>query len=93
MTTQCDDESVAALLQDKNVSEVHVFNQFDNNDVASCDTNSLKRWLCNFSTREHPKLNLRISMNKSKFIPVICIADTGAQSNVWGMSDLLRAGF
>ena len=93
MTTQCDDESVAALLQDKNVSKVHVFNQFDNNDVASCDTNSLKRWLCNFSTREHPKLNLRISMNKSKFIPVICIADTGAQSNVWGMSDFLRAGF
>ena len=44
--------------------------------------------------RAHPKIVVRLRPVESPdFVLVEGIADTGAQSNIWGMQDFLRAGF
>ena len=45
------------------------------------------------SPRGHPKASFRIKTAKGKFANVRAIADTGAQSNLWGLEDFKRAGF
>ncbi|XP_066924129.1 uncharacterized protein [Clytia hemisphaerica] len=43
----------------------------------------------------HPKVTLKVAMESrpSKSIDVSAVADTGAQSDLWSLSDFLRAGF
>ena len=92
LIAQQPDEARAVLLQDNNVSKVHVFNRVDNVSNGACND---KVRLCNVSTREHPKLSLRlrVAAHESGLVPVVGIADTGAQSNIWGLSEFLSAGF
>ena len=46
---------------------------------------------CN-SQRDHPRARFRIRTAKSKFATVEAVADTGAQSNLWGLDGFKRAG-
>ena len=49
--------------------------------------------LCKLS-RDHPRITLRLCpVGKTTFTTVIGIADTGAQSNVWGYQDFIMAGY
>ena len=87
-----DDEADAALVQDISVSDVKVFGRQELS--VSCNVASDSKSICNMSVRDHPKIDLRIShVGNAKCAPVIAIADTGAQSNIWGMEDFLNAGF
>ncbi|MEL6803671.1 MAG: hypothetical protein AAFO91_07815, partial [Bacteroidota bacterium] len=46
------------------------------------------------TSRPHPKLNLCLKqVGGNKMVSFVGIADTGAQTNIWGLSDYLRAGF
>ncbi|MEL6804106.1 MAG: hypothetical protein AAFO91_10025, partial [Bacteroidota bacterium] len=86
------DESTAALLQDKPVSSVNVVQNSECNVSrfvrAHCER------LCSMSVRDHPRINLCVRhLGGTRRAPVVGIADTGAQSNVWGMSEFLSAGF
>ena len=94
----CDEEDAdAAIVQATDgVSDISVFTQnvFDvthsafYNDAVLFNTE-----LYNISVRDHPRVNLRICpIGRSQFVTVAGIADTGAQSNIWGLSDFLRAG-
>lgn len=47
-------------------------------------------------TNGHPKVTIAVGFsqwNDPRWTPVEAIADTGAQSNVWGLEDFLKAGF
>ena len=44
--------------------------------------------------REHPKLKISLrSENRHDSVVINCIADTGAQSNMWGYRNYIEAGF
>ncbi len=44
--------------------------------------------------REHPKVTIQVCpIGKNNFVTVTGIADTGAQSNIWGFEDFKAAGF
>ena len=61
--------------------------------VTPCDAGSHSS-MCNLLVREHPMTTIRLCpVGKSEFISVNGIADTGAQSNLWGLKDFLEAGF
>ena len=46
------------------------------------------------SVRSHPKITLQISpAGECNSATVVGVADTGAQSNLWGMTSFLNAGF
>ena len=46
------------------------------------------------TSRPHPKLNLRLrQIGGDRIVSLVGIADTGAQTNIWGLADYIRAGF
>ena len=48
------------------------------------------------SHSDHPKARFHLSIadrDQHRHVPVEAIADTGAQSNVWGLDDFQKAGF
>ena len=96
MSADVEDEPDAVLLQGRTVSEAQVFNQrsvcVSRNVCVPRD--ACFKWFCNISIKDHPKLCLRICpVGKIKGVPVVGVADTGAQSNIWGMKDFLNSGF
>ena len=87
-----DDEADAALVQDSAVSDVKLFGRQELS--VSSNIAYSPKFLCNFTVRDHPMIDLRISQaDKTKVVPVRAIADTGAQSNIWGIEGFLKAGF
>ena len=85
-----DDVDVALVQTTHTVSGTDVLNR---RDILSNICNNVTL-LCNISIRDHPRINLRISpIGKPHVVSVVGIADTGAQTNIWGLSDFLSAGF
>ena len=73
-------------------------------DVALLQESTLNGMECTVGTssslpskafvRDHPRINVRLCpIGKDNFVSVTGIADTGAQSNIWGLKDFLAAGF
>lgn len=65
----------------------------------SSSINTVQRQTTNSShakvqVREHPKVTIQVCpIGKNSFATVTGIADTGAQSNIWGFKDFKAAGF
>ena len=85
-------------------AEVSGVSMTQQHDMAECCSEpypySEPYSLCKVNVRSHPKLNVRIGhvrgmcpVDGSGSTSTAGIADTGAQSNVWGMKDYLEAGF
>ena len=87
---EADDE--AALVQDRSVSDVRIFGH---HGLSAADGIPFElNCLNSISVRDHPRVNLRIGpVGSTKCVPVVGIADTGAQSNIWGLKDFLECGF
>ena len=81
VNTAVDEE--AALMQDLSI-----------NGIVTTMTNSSETASPQQNARDHPRVSVRLRQASSgKVVPVVVIADTGAQSNIWGLGDYLRAGF
>ncbi len=80
----------AALLQTTDVvSDVCVLTQYESNNFSQDKT-----VMCSIAFRGHPRVDLFVCpIGRSHSVAVTGIADTGAQSNVWGLDDFLRSGF
>ena len=53
-----------------------------------------KRNLCRAKTFDHPRASIKITKyGTNKFVMVSALADTGAQSNLWGWKNFQGAGF
>ena len=80
VNTAVDEET--ALMQDLSINGIGTTNS---SETAS----PVQR-----NARDHPRVSVRLRQaGNGKVVPVVVIADTGAQSNIWGLGDYLRAGF
>lgn len=81
-------EDTAALLQDVNVDTSGSSQELLSLDTLFSIDHPSRR------NRDHPKITIKLCpINCTNSIMLKGVADTGAQSNVWGMQDFLRAGY
>ena len=78
-------EADVALIQEQTVGGILVVDD----PTEALSNSSSKEFV-----RDHPRVTVRISpIGKDAFTTVTGIADTGAQSNIWGLKDFLDAGY
>ena len=83
------DDGCEFVQQDSQVSSLHVSTNIMLNDRIF-DKNTLRR----AKVTDHPRASVKITKrDTNKFAWVSALADSGAQSNLWGWKDCQEAGF